>query len=164
MSISFTQSMQALHTDHGRSSLVGLSIASALLVCWLLWFFTPSLTVYASGHLSKLTRNDTLLALLPAQEQENLHVGQVAHLYLPDAVSAARSLPATVLAVASQPTGEQIQIVLYPESNANLKQLFATDATGEVYVEVAKISPAVLFLRASGLSIETPPVSVSPQQ
>jgi hypothetical protein len=161
MSISFTQSMQSLHADHGRSSLWGISVAILLLIVWLIWFFTPSVTVYANGRLIKLTRSGTLVAEVPAQESRHLRAGQTARIYPQGTTNPQQTLPATVQEVVTHSIDDQVQIILYPDGE--VKRRFVEGVNGAVQVEVESISPAILLLRASGLAIETSPVALSPQ-
>lgn len=164
MSISFTQSMHSLHADQGRFSLWGISLATLLLLLWAVWFFVPSLTVYTTGALTGLTRNGTVVATFPAQESAHLLPGQAARIHPTGvATNQATSLPATVLEVATQARGDAVQVTLYPESDKDLKTLFPNGVTGQVTVETETISPAVLLMRTTGQLIETPPVSLSPQ-
>lgn len=163
MSISFTQSMQSLQADHGRFSLWGLGVAALLLCSWFFWFLTPSLTVYANGHLTQLTRSGDLVATLSAQEGLNLRAGQTAHVYPPGVTTPQQSLPATVLDVTTPAQGNQLQMRLYLRDDTEIESYFPGGVSGEVQVEVETISPAVLLLQTLGQWVETPAVSLSPQ-
>jgi hypothetical protein len=161
MSISFTQSMQSLYADRGHAALWGVGLAVLCLLLWLAWFVAPSLTVYVHGHLVKLTRNGTLVAELPASESTHLQAGQTAYIYPTNTPQ--QSLAATVLEVASQDNGDQIQIMLYLHDNSDTKEHFAGGVTGEVEVAIETISPATLLLQLLGQWGITRGVALSPQ-
>lgn len=165
MSIPFTQSLQSLHTDHGRFSLGGIGLALVLLLLWGAWFFTPSLAVYTNGALARLTRSGDLVATFPSQAYAQLRPGQAALIYPAHRSNAPdRALPATVLEVEFNGKGDTVEVRLYPESTLDLDALFANGVTGHATIETETISPAVLLMRTTGQFVETPPVSLSPQQ
>lgn len=163
MSIPFSQSLQSLHADHGRTSLWGISLAISLLGLWVGWFLIPSLTIYTTGTLTGRTRSGDVLATFTAQESSQLLPGQAAMIYPADATSGVTALPATILAVDLGDPGEAAQVRFYPESSVDIDTLFANGVSGEVTVETETVSPAVLLLRATGQLVDTPPVSLSPQ-
>lgn len=164
MSISFTQTMQSLHADHGRSALWGMGLAMFFLLLWLLWFLIPSLSVYTQGRLVKLTRNGTVVAAIPAADWAHLQAGQTAYLFPTDAAAAQPRLTAMVMEVATQPDDNQVEITLYPTDNSDWATLFADSVNGEVQVEVATISPARVLLQTLQQWGTTSTVSLSPQQ
>lgn len=163
MSIPFSQSMQSLHADHGRTSLWGISLAIGLLILWVGWFFTPSLTVHATGSLIGQTRSGDVIATFSPQESTQLLPGQAAIIYPTSTTSGVTTLPATILEVDLGDPGEAAKVRLYPESSVDVDTLFANGVSGEVTVETETVSPAVLLLRVTGQLVETPPVSLSPQ-
>ena len=162
MSISFTQSMQSLHADHGRSALWGMGLAICFLLLWLLWFLIPSLTVYTQGHLVKLTRSGTVVATMPAADWARLRAGQTAYIALAGATTAQPKLTAMVMEVATQPDGNQVAITLYPTDDSEWTMHSAGGINGEVQVEVATISPALLLLQTLQQWGSTAAVSLSP--
>ena len=163
MSIPFSQSMQSLHGDHGRASLWGISLAITLLLLWGGWFFAPSLTVHTTGSLTGRTRSGDVIATFGPQESTQLRLGQAALIYPTNTTSGVTILPATILEVDLGDPGEAAKVRLYPESIVDVDTLFANGVSGEVKVETETISPAVLLLRATGQLVDTPPVSLSPQ-
>lgn len=164
MSIPFMQSLQSLRADHGRFALGGIGLALVLLLLWGGWFFTPSLAVYTNGNLIRLTRSGDLVATFPAQAYAQLRPGQAARIYPAQSSATALTLPATVLEVELNGKGDAVEVRLYPESTLDLDALFANGVTGAATVETETISPAVLLMRTTGQFVETPPVSLSPQQ
>lgn len=162
MSISFTQSMQSLYADRGYAALWGVGLAVLCLLLWLGWFLTPSLTVYAHGHLVKMTRNGTLVAELPVQESTDLRAGQTAHIYPTNTPQ--HRLTATVLEVASQDNGNQIQVMLYLNDDTAVDDPFAAGVDGEVQVAIATIAPATLLFQTLEQWGITRGVSLSPQR
>lgn len=161
MSISFTQSMQSLYADRGHAALWGVGLTMLCLLLWLVWFLTPSLTVYAHGHLVKLTRSGALVAVLPVQESPSLQAGQTAHIYPTN--TPRQSLTATVLEVASQDNSDQIEIVLYLNDDTVANDPFANGVDGEVEVAVETIAPATLLFQTLGQWGITQGVTLSPQ-
>lgn len=160
MSISFTQSMQSLYADRGHATLWGAGLVTLCLLLWLGWFLTPSLTVYAHGHLVKLTRSGTLVAEMPALESTSLRAGQTAYIYPTN--SPQQGLTASVMEVASQDNSDRIQIMLYLHDNTD-EDPFASGVTGEVQVAVETIAPATLLLQTLGQWTTAQTVSLSPQ-
>ena len=161
MSISFTQSMQSLYADRGYAALWGVGLTVFCLLLWLIWFLTPSLTVYAHGHLVKMTRNGTLVAELPAQESTDLQAGQTAHIYPTNTPQ--QRLTATVLEVASQDNGDQIEVMLYLNDDTAVNDPFADGVDGEVQVAIETIAPATLLFQTLGQWGIIRGVSLSPQ-
>lgn len=156
--------MQSLHADRGQATLWGLGITGLFLLLWLIWFLTPSLTIYAHGYVVKLTRSGTLVAELPVEESAHLQVGQAAYIHSSDAPSPQHRLKAIVSEVATRANAQnQIQITLYPMDDTDLDQYVAHGATTEVEVEVEIISPARMLLQTLGQGHATQNVSVSPQ-
>ena len=161
MSISFTQSMQSLYADRGHATLWGAALVTLCLLLWLAWFLTPSLTVYAHGHLVEVTRSGTLVAEMPASESTSVQAGQTAYVYPTN--SPPQGLTASVLEVASQDNSDQIQIMLYLYDDTD-EDHFAGGITGEVQVEVETIAPATLLFQTLEQWATARAVSLSPQR
>jgi hypothetical protein len=166
MSIPFTQSMHSLHVDHGRFSLLSVSVAIVLVLLWGLWFFIPSVTIYATGNLVKINRDGNLVAQFASHDRDRLQPGQAAKIRLPTAQpKQGASLSATLLEIAPTEADDHIEVILYSTSyDTNDMKLLVPGNSSQVEVEVETISPALLLMRVSGQYIDTPPVSLSPQQ
>jgi hypothetical protein len=73
-------------------------------------------------------------------------------------------IPAEVIKVINSPGATTGTVVLRTRIEATQPNFFEKGEGGEVTIEVENTTPAGLVLQASGLFVETPPLSVSPQQ
>ena len=172
MSIPFSRTMRSLHAGSFRRSLFGLIGAGVLLITWAAWFFLVPITVYETGHIVSTTAEGTVIADFPVDASGRIQPGQSAVIQLEAVLNnQTRKLSATVVNVSNQPQEDQIQIELYLQPNATARRALGTasqdfaslNLTGQVEVEVERVSPAVLVMRASGQFADTPTVSLSPQ-
>lgn len=164
MSIPFSRSMRSLKADSYRPSLAGLLVAMLLLIAWSGWFFLARITLQETGQIVSATGRGTVIAQFPVETLGRIHRGQSALLRL-DAVTEdeAVPIPAIVLDVAKDTQEGQGQVEVFPLPEAAARMPLQDNLTGRVEIEVERLSPAALVVRASGQLIDTPPVSLSPR-
>ena len=164
MAISFPQSTRALQSDRGRASVAGILIALILLTLWSAWFFLASITRYEEGPVVRTTRDDRVIAALPATVAADLRPGQTAFIR-PQGAAAAEvaSIPASVADVLGITDDNQVEIALYVQWGVVPPSLWGQELVGTVSVAVAQHSPAMLVAHAAGQFIDLPAVSVGPK-
>jgi len=164
MSIAFSRSMRSLKADSFRPALVGLLVAMALLTAWIAWFFLARITLYETGQIVHTTKGGIVVAEFPSETLGRIQYGQPALLRLDGTIGdQARTIPAIVTNVASQSQEGCVEVKLFAPVNATAPVPLQDGLTGQVEIEVEHVSPATFVMRASGQLIDTPPVSLSPQ-
>ncbi|MEZ4678296.1 MAG: hypothetical protein R2932_29185, partial [Caldilineaceae bacterium] len=73
------------------------------------------------------------------------------------------AIPAVVANILGPPVDEHFRISLSIQPDATTTTLLEQNPTGEVTVEVERVSPAKLVARASGQLVDSPSLSFSPQ-
>lgn len=138
MSLAFSRSLRALHNDRFRPALVGLALALLTLAAWGFWFVAARVTLYESSRAFEVQRDGQLAVHFSPEARARLQPGQAA-VFLPE--DGAAAWPALVMDVPH--TGAIPVYIAAPESPA-------PGLAGEVRVEVARVSPLMLVLRAAG--------------
>jgi hypothetical protein len=164
VSIPFSRSMRSLYADDFRLSLLGILLAVILLLAWAAWFFLARITFYETGQIVSVNRDGTVIADFGPGALGRIQSGQSASLKFNDVSGdLAQAIPSIVTDVASQVQEERVQVELYILGEAIALISSQDNLTGQVEVKVERISPATLVMRASGLSIDSPSLSTSPQ-
>jgi len=158
MSIAFSHSLRSLQADRNRFSLVVLFLIGLLFLGWLVWFFFVPVIVYETGQIVQTSSDGVVVAQFPLTAQDRLQPGQAVQLYL-DGANQHEAIPATVVDVTQQPTGNQIQAVIYADMDAPSVAALQDGLTGQARVAVEQLSPAALVMRSTGQGVDTPPVS-----
>jgi hypothetical protein len=158
MSIAFSHSLRSLQTDRNRFSLVVLFLIGLLFLGWLVWFFFVPVIVYETGQIVQTSSDGVVVAQFPLTAQERLQPGQAVQLYL-DGANPPEAIAATVVEVTQQPTGNQIQVLIYADMDAPSVAALQDGLTGQARVAVEQLSPARLVIRSTGQGVDTPPVS-----
>jgi membrane fusion protein (multidrug efflux system) len=123
------------------------------------------ITFYETGQIVSVNRDGTVTANFDPGALGRVQSGQAALLHLNDvSQDLAEPIPSIVVSVTGQGQEEQIQVELYILGEAIALISPQDNLTGQVEVEVERISPATLVMRASGLSTDSPALSTSPQQ
>jgi len=140
--IPFARTIRALDADTFRGSRLGLLLAALVLGCWLWWAFAARVPRYElSTNVQLDPASQTAVAYFPAIARNPIRVGQSALVRAGNS-----SIGATVTSAAATKDGE-VQVGL------QLSQPSATVAAPiAVELEVERISPATIALRAAGLS------------
>lgn len=140
MSSPFGRTLRSLNSDRSRGSLIGLAAAILFLGLWLAWFFAGSLKVVASFP--------------PSDALARIRAGQGGELRL-DGFPWAEygSLTATVLWVADEAREGRVwvdcSVVRVTGSLIPLQH----GLPGTLVIEVERLSPAEMVLRAAGRAV-----------
>ena len=164
MSIPFSRSMRSLKADSFRPALVGLLLAMALLIAWAAWFFLARITLHETGQIVLTTKGGLVVADFSPEALGRIQRGQPALLHL-DGITGdqAGTTPAIVTSVTNQAQEGRVRVELFAPVSDVFPIPLQDGLTGQVEIEVEHISPATFVMRASGQFIDTPPVSLSPQ-
>ena len=164
MSTPFSRSMRSLYADGFRPSLVGILVAVVLLIAWAGWFFLARITFYETGQIVSVTGEGIVVADFPPEALGRIQSGQSALLWFDSAAGdQAEAIPSVVIDVVNQAQEERVQVELYILGDAIAFVSLYEGSTGQAEVEVERISPASLVMRAAGLSTDSPSLALSPQ-
>lgn len=157
MSIPFARSMRSLDAHSFRPTLLGLLLVAALLGAWLSWLFLARITLYEVSARASLIGESTAVADFPPAALGRLRPGQPARLRL-DSFPWTQygTVPATVAGVAPEIRDGRLQVELTLQPLATSRIPLQPGLTGSAEVEVERVSPAVLVLRAAGQRIAAP--------
>ncbi len=163
MSIPFSRSVRSLDGDGFRATLVGLIVAIILVAAWMAWFFLARVTLYEAGQVVSVTRGGEVVADFSAEARGRIQRGQAALVQFDGDLGAqVGAIPAIVTTVGPV-REERVEVEIYLLANITLYGLSQDNLTGQAQVEVEHISPAILVMRAAGQLVDTPSVSLSPQ-
>ena len=180
----FSRTTRAIQVDNFYVSLIGLSVATILALAWGWWFFKSEVTMYETSQAISVTNKESLetqfvddgprtktfrkrivTANFQTEALQRIRPGQGALLRLDGRLGKqAGAIPAIVLTV-DRPDGKRLgKVELLTMMDADAPNPFETGIGGEVKVEVEYVTPAILVMRASGMFVDTPPTSYSPQK
>jgi hypothetical protein len=160
VSIAFSHSTRSLQADRNNFSLLGLALASLILLAWGIWFYRAHFNVYETGQLSGATNGDAIVATFPPEAAARLQAGQTAQVRL---AGSPTSISAIILHITNQDGKSPLIVELYPFiDDANTLTALKNGSTGQVDVEVAQVSPATLVARAARQWLNMPTVSSQP--
>jgi hypothetical protein len=163
MALPFTRSMRSLESDGDYFSTVGSIIVILLLIVWGIWFFGARITLVETGQIFQTSTDGTVWAEFPATLNNNIYRDQPAVIRFQSAeMQEFTAIPATVLSTELE--GDLVNVLLYAEPNLTTIALFEEGVTGQVDLETGQLSPAVLFGQVSGQFVDTPPITLNPQQ
>ncbi len=154
--------MRSLEADGFRPSVIALLLAAVLLIGWLGWFVFGRITVFETAPAVSVSQTGDVVVDFPAEKRPLFHIGQVGwvRLTLPHNQPKV-DLPVIVMDIS--PAGESVRLELYAVQDPTSPAL-ANDLPAQVEIQVEKISPAKLVMRASGQFADTPRLSLNPQQ
>lgn len=185
MPSSFSRTLRSLKHEKSTRYIaqIGLSITLVLALLWGNWFLTEPLLIYETSHEISVTSEEAtviqtpqneagavrprslqkrvILAKFPSAAMERIQPGQSAFLRLKGQEQ--RAIPAVVVEIMDAPTSKQGLVKLHTLLESAHYYPFTSEEQGEITIERIRGVPAHWILRASGLTIETPSVSVSPQ-
>jgi multidrug resistance efflux pump len=161
MSMPFVRSMRSLETDHFRRAIVMLLIAAALLIAWAGWMVLAQVPLYAATQTAHLMVNhedvarfNIVASFEPAVALGRIYPGQTAVMRLDGFPwSQYGTIPATVQRVATEVIDGSVQVELSIIPNARSTVPLQQGLPGAVEIELERISPALLLLRAAGTLI-----------
>lgn len=149
MAVPFSRSLRSLGADRHRGALLGLVIASLLLIAWILWFLGAGVAIYETSDQVSVTGSDSLLATFSDLAFPRIRVGQHAALRPANDPTAH---PIDTLVADRQPRtsrhGNQVRLAVLDPGAIPLP----SDVSYTARVVVETISPAQLLLRATGMA------------
>jgi hypothetical protein len=152
--------MRSLQVDSYRASLVGILLASGILLALVVWFFTARITLYESTNSVSLTEDGRLMARFPSEAMARLRQGQAGVLRV--SVGSDQSVvPLPIMVFTIQQGSPDVEVIV--TSNEIPENLFPEGFKGQVQVEAEYITPATLVSRAMGKFLNRPQIPVSPQ-
>ena len=164
MSATFSRSMRAMAADSFRPQLLGLLIAAILFAMWGAWFFFAQIGVYEVSEAARLHSPTQAMADFPAATFGRIRPGQPARLRLAAFPwTQYGALSATVATVDYDVDGDSVHVVLDLAPGATPAIRLEPGLLGNVEVEIERVSPAVLALRAAGRLAVSSDSSSTPQ-
>ena len=144
MAVPFPRSIRSLKADSFRYTLIGLAIASVLLLAWGHWFFGTEVTLYQHSKRA-YSQDQLIIGEFPSDKLRGIRLGQRALFYPEDDADAIAVIVSEIRRDAD--SGQPSRVVFVAQQNR-----YVTDGTtGRVEIAVAKLSPAQLLLQQSGL-------------
>lgn len=153
--------MRSLKVDSYRGSLVGILLASIIMLALVVWFFSARITLFEVSNSVSMTEDGHLMVRFPAESMARLRQGQPAVLRV--TVGADQSvipLPAMVFTI--QQGSNDVEIIV--TTNEIPENLLAEGFKGQVQVEAEYVTPAVLVMRAMGKYLNRQQIPVTPQE
>jgi hypothetical protein len=155
----FSRSFRSLRADGFQLTLGILILVGALLIGWGGWFFLAQVTLYAmtdAAHLEVSENPEAEIKIVaefePSDALGRIHASQKARLRLQGFNRAQYgSIPATVDRVADEIRDGKIRVELTVDPDPSFTVPLQDGLPGTLEVEVERISPAALVLRAAGL-------------
>jgi len=138
--IPFARTIRALDADSFRGSRLGLLLAAVVLGCWLWWAFAARVPRYElSTNVTLDPAGQTAVADFPVVARNPIRIGQTA-------IVRAGSSSIGAVVITATPFGDgQMRVVLQLSPHAALAEPIAVE------LEVERISPATVALRAAGI-------------
>ncbi|HJW84808.1 MAG TPA: HlyD family secretion protein, partial [Anaerolineae bacterium] len=151
MAATFSRSMRALAADNFRTQLLGLLFAAILFAMWAVWFFFAQVGVYEVSQAARLHSPTQAIADFPAATFGRIRPGQPARLRLAAFPwTQYGTLSATVATVDYDVDSDSVRVGLDLAPGANSAIRLEPGLRGNVEVEIERVSPAVLAVRAAG--------------
>lgn len=138
----YSKSAFSISTDNYLMRLFTASCIALLLVGWTLWFFLATLTFYEASQSATINTRGVIVAQFEPPAMKRLKKGQTA-LFTPKGATQPMHLRVVNIDLKKK------KAELWPLDNKAL--LDKTEKTVQIKVQVEKITPAKLVLRAAGL-------------
>jgi len=149
MALTFSRSMRSLQGDSFRPSLAALIIASILVLAWIAWLVFAPVVLYETSSDWQVQRDGALIVRFPEKTIARLRPGQPVTL----TIQADADQPPQQLKAMVADTPMRTQNRLAPDTvkiallSGNLPK---GEVSGEIKIEVERVSPLTLLTRASG--------------
>jgi hypothetical protein len=154
MSVPFGQSMRSLAADGARGAIIATWITVALLAAWTGWFFLAEVTVRqaASARIEARKGVVHVVAELPPEDSlGRIWPGQRGQLRLAAFPwTQYGTVPVEVARVDGEARDGRVQIELSVHPDHDTRIPLGHGLPGTVEIEVERLSPAALVLRAAG--------------
>jgi len=141
----YTKSAFSISTDNLLVRLFGATCLALLLVGWTLWFFLANLSFYEASKSATINTNGAIVAQFDANAIKRLKQGQLGLFHPKSTTTSSASIQLRITKIDTKNN----KVDLWPVDPNALKN--QTERTGQVKVEVEKVTPATLLLRAAGL-------------
>ena len=138
--IAFSRTLRALDADNFRISNIALLLMVGLLGTWIWWFVSAGIPQYEISRDVRIEPNRFIVTFSP-RVLDRVRPGQAATLRL-DGVT----IPGRVIAVGLDAASGQARAVLLPAT----ENPPPPSEHAEAAIEVERVSPATLMLRATG--------------
>jgi len=162
MATSFSNSMRSLQVNSPRKTLAGLILSIVLAIVWFSWFLLAQISLYQISDTVQITEKEVVIASFPPEASEFLEVGKNVSLQLDGQVdlrlvdgegTKTDSIPAVVLKV-HQLQNDRIDasILIYWDAVERIQ--FIPNLTGQVQIDIERVSPVTLVIRSARSVIE----------
>jgi hypothetical protein len=147
MSTTFTRSTRALSADeYGRVNWA-LLVAIVFLLAWIGWFLLARVSLYEVSSSAQLTAPTRIIAHFPPTALIQIQQGQSAQMRLDDfRWTEYGTVAATVVRVDESVQDGLVEVELAIPADTQTAIPLQASLTGQVEVEVGRISPAALLL------------------
>jgi hypothetical protein len=160
MSIHFSRSMRSLNIDSFQASRVGLILGSVLLLVLIAWFLFAKVSLYAVSQEVGFNPDGRFMATFSKEEMARVKIGQDALVRIYSTVDQPPVVvPGIVFDIPPGSQEAEILVMIQDLPETGLSE----NATGQVEVEVERITPMALVLRTSGKYLSGNQIPVSPQ-
>ncbi len=160
MTTPYSQSLRSVYDNGFWPWVIGIAVTLALMVLWGLWFMLARVALYVTSTDVELAGNSQVIAHFPPEDIARLLPGQDAMLQLngQSTEQATMSIPARVLDVYSPAADQQGQaeLELLPTQAGFSNAQVVSAVSRQVTVQVEKVSPLELTLRALGKATGSP--------
>lgn len=154
MSAPFGQSMRSLAADGARGAIIATWIVIALLAAWAGWFFLAEVTVRTAGGARLEAQGGevhVVAELAPEDALGRIWPGQPGRLRLAAFPwTEYGTVPVEVTAIDGEPRDGKVRIELAVRPGYDARISLGHGLPGTVEIEVERLSPAALVLRAAG--------------
>jgi hypothetical protein len=152
--------MRSLKTDSFRASRIGLILASLLMLALVFWFFSARVALYETSSDLSGSQDGRVLVTFKEEALGRIQQGQTALLRLGGSTSQ-RSQPVTAMVFDVDREMNQVELLILEGDLP--ADILSGKLTGQVEIEVERITPAELVLRTSGKYLSNNNVQLSPQ-
>lgn len=150
--------MRSLDRDPFRPTVLGIVVVVCLLLVWASWFFLSELTLYEVSEAAQMVDGQRVTAEFPIERSlGRIRPGQSATLRL--AVFSwvqYGTLSAKVQRVRTDTKSGTVHVELSLDDAESFPAAIESGSRGTVEIEVERISPAALVLRAAGKTAARP--------
>ena len=157
MATAFSRTLRSLDDDSFRSLVLGALLVAGLLGIWVAWFFMARIPIYEQSESVLLLSEANAVADFSPEALVWIHPGQPAQLRLDDFPWAQYGMvPATVVRVEQEIHDGLVQVEFVLQVAPGSSIPLQRDLTGTIEVEVDRIAPMTLLLRAAGQLLGVP--------
>jgi hypothetical protein len=147
ISTTFLHSLHILQQENKRLTFWKPVVVVLVLLAWLLWFLWARLPLFATATSAQMDGDHQVAATFPLADARYLELGQPAQIRLDDfQATDYEVIPATVTRI--DPAGGNGRILVTFTLSPQEELPVPSGPTGQVTVEIDRLSPAAMLLRA----------------